>query len=137
MIDDAATFNREFPMQPGALVGVDPATGRVSPNAENPIGRVIRENNSLLSGPPRVLVGVDVGAGRDELTVAHSGFMRAPIPARTELEVIPADPPREMRLGWSVREEVGIGAFNPHGVERLQARRVTVPTFDLQSTNQT
>lgn len=37
-------------------------------------------------------------------------------PIRSELEVLPADVPREMKLGWVVYEEIGIAVTNARGV---------------------
>jgi hypothetical protein len=151
IIDDMASFEREFPLEPGSLVGVDPATGRLVPNSENPIGRVIRENLSLLSEPPiNIVAGVDIAMGGDHsaLTLArrrfpedadrafNQEFMGEPFPLRTELTVLEADPPSRRSIGFTVHERVGMGVVNPRSVERLQATRVNVPTFELQSNPQ-
>lgn len=152
IIDDMSSFQQEFPLLPGALVGVDQATGRLVPNSDHPIGRIIQDNLSLLSTPPRTLVGVDVAieGDRSEFTFARSPsrfdrafgqefrgeFPEYCIPARTELTVLEADPPARRSIGFTVQERIGIGAFNPRGLERLQATRVTVPEFELQSNPQ-
>ena len=67
MIDDMVSFNREFPLRVGDPIGIDPATGRVVPNSENPIGRVIHENLfrtelTVLEAdsPPRMPIGFTV-----------------------------------------------------------------------------
>jgi hypothetical protein len=38
------------------------------------------------------------------------------MPVRQDIEVIPADEPRQLKLGWVVSEEIGIGIVNPRGV---------------------
>ena len=38
------------------------------------------------------------------------------MPIRSDIEVIPADEPRQLKLGWVVSEEIGIGIVNPRGV---------------------
>ncbi len=37
-------------------------------------------------------------------------------PFRQDIEVIAADKPRELKLGWKVTESIGIGWVNPRGV---------------------
>mgnify|MGYP005738656521 CR=1 FL=1 len=41
------------------------------------------------------------------------------IPVRTELTVLSADDPKARTIGFSVFENLGIGAFNPRGLTRL------------------
>lgn len=41
------------------------------------------------------------------------------IPVRTELTVLSADDPKARTIGFSVFENIGIGAFNPKGLARL------------------
>ena len=38
------------------------------------------------------------------------------MPVRQDIEVIPADEPKQLKLGWVVSEIVGIGIVNPRGV---------------------
>lgn len=45
------------------------------------------------------------------------------IPVRTELTVLSADDPRARTIGFSVFENLGIGAFNPKALVRLQITR--------------
>lgn len=45
------------------------------------------------------------------------------IPVRTELTVISADNPEERTIGFSMFENLGIGAFNPKGLVRLIVAR--------------
>lgn len=45
------------------------------------------------------------------------------IPVRTELTVISADNPEERTIGFSLFENLGIGAFNPRGLVRLIVAR--------------
>ncbi len=44
-------------------------------------------------------------------------------PVRTELTVLSADDPKARTIGFSVFENVGIGAFNPRGLTRLVVTR--------------
>ena len=45
------------------------------------------------------------------------------IPVRTELTVLSADDPKNRTIGFSVFENLGIGAFNPRGLSRLSITR--------------
>lgn len=45
------------------------------------------------------------------------------IPVRTELTVLSADDPKARTIGFSVFENLGIGAFNPRGLARLTLTR--------------
>jgi len=45
------------------------------------------------------------------------------IPVRTELTVLSADDPKARTIGFSVFENLGIGAFNPRGLARLTVTR--------------
>jgi len=45
------------------------------------------------------------------------------IPVRTELTVLSADDPKARTIGFSVFENLGIGAFNPRGLTRLVVNR--------------
>ena len=45
------------------------------------------------------------------------------IPVRTELSVLSADDPKARTIGFSVFENLGIGAFNPRGLTRLVVNR--------------
>jgi len=45
------------------------------------------------------------------------------IPVRTELTVLSADDPKARTIGFSVFENLGIGAYNPRGLARLQITR--------------
>lgn len=45
------------------------------------------------------------------------------IPVRTELTVLSADDPKARTIGFSVFENLGIGAFNPRGLCRLVVQR--------------
>lgn len=38
------------------------------------------------------------------------------IPILTEMEVLPADQPKNFTLGWTVKENIGIGVFNTRGI---------------------
>lgn len=45
------------------------------------------------------------------------------IPVRTELTVLSADDPKARTIGFSIFENLGIGAFNPRGLARLTISR--------------
>ena len=45
------------------------------------------------------------------------------IPVRTELTVLSADDPKARTIGFSVFEQIGIGAYNPRGLTRLLITR--------------
>ena len=45
------------------------------------------------------------------------------IPVRTELTVLSADDPKARTIGFSVFENLGIGAYNPKGLSRLTISR--------------
>lgn len=45
------------------------------------------------------------------------------MPVRTELTVLSADDPRRREIGFSVFEEIGIGAFNPRGLSLISIVR--------------
>ena len=45
------------------------------------------------------------------------------IPVRTELTVLSADDPKARTIGFSIFENIGIGAFNPKGLARLMITR--------------
>lgn len=38
------------------------------------------------------------------------------LPIRQDIEVLPADEPRQLKLGWVVNEIIGVGIVNPRGV---------------------
>ena len=40
------------------------------------------------------------------------------MPIRQDIEVLPADEPKQLKLGWVVSEIIGIGIVNPRGVSR-------------------
>jgi hypothetical protein len=40
------------------------------------------------------------------------------MPIRQDIEVLPADEPKQLKLGWVVSEEIGIGIVNPRGVAK-------------------
>jgi hypothetical protein len=45
------------------------------------------------------------------------------IPVRTELTVLSADDPKARRIGFSVFENLGIGAHNPLAITRVRIAR--------------
>ena len=40
------------------------------------------------------------------------------MPIRQDIEVLQADEPKQLKLGWVVSEEIGIGIVNPRGVAK-------------------
>lgn len=61
-----------------------------------------------------ILVSKIVPAGT-VYAVADPEFVGV-MPVRQDIEVIPADEPKQLKLGWVVSEEIGIGIANPRGV---------------------
>ncbi len=49
------------------------------------------------------------------------------MPVRQDIEVLPADEPKQLKLGWVVNEIIGIGIVNPRGVSAGR-KSVTVDT---------
>ena len=45
------------------------------------------------------------------------------IPVRTELTVLSADDPKRRMIGFSIFENLGLGAYNPRGLARLTVTR--------------
>lgn len=41
------------------------------------------------------------------------------IPERIELQVMPADDEQQRRIGWYVRETIGVGVYNSSGLSNL------------------
>jgi len=62
-----------------------------------------------------------VPAGTVYVTCEPEHFGR--IPVRTELTVLSADDPKARTIGFSVFENIGLGAFNPRGLTRLTITR--------------
>ena len=52
---------------------------------------------------------------------ADPGFVGV-MPVRQDIEVLPADEPKQLKLGWVVSEIVGIGIVNPRGVAKGAVR---------------
>lgn len=61
-----------------------------------------------------IIVSKIVPAGRAFAT-AEPEFVGV-MPVRQDIEVLPADEPKQLKLGWVVSEIVGIGIVNPRGV---------------------
>lgn len=40
------------------------------------------------------------------------------LPVRQDVEVLPADEPRQLKLGWVVNEIIGLGILNPRGTAK-------------------
>lgn len=40
------------------------------------------------------------------------------MPVRQDIEVLPADEPKQLKLGWVVSEEIGLAVLNPRGVAK-------------------
>lgn len=69
----------------------------------------------------QIVVSRLVPAGTVYLCCEPEHFGR--IPVRTELTVLSADDPRARTIGFSIFENLGIGAFNPRGLARLTVTR--------------
>lgn len=61
-----------------------------------------------------IIVSKIVPAGRAFAT-AEPEFVGV-MPIRQDIEVLPADEPKQLKLGWVVSEIIGIGIVNPRGV---------------------
>lgn len=61
-----------------------------------------------------IIVSKIVPAGTS-FAVADPEFVGV-MPVRQDIEVLPADEPKQLKLGWVVSEIVGIGIVNPRGV---------------------
>jgi len=143
---------------PGTPVGIDPTSGGLTMNGDNPVGFVVS------SSPPSGLIGIfdpsqmsieapstfanpeapqpNLSVDMIEATVREiqESFDRqifqdleasmAATPLRSELTVMGADEPHRLPLGWTVTENIGIGVVNPRAI---QAQRVTVPEFEIIS----
>lgn len=60
-----------------------------------------------------IVVSKVVPAGRG-FAVADPEFVGV-MPVRQDIEVLPADEPKQLKLGWVVNEIIGIGIVNPRG----------------------
>lgn len=69
----------------------------------------------------QVITSRIVPPGTVYVTCEPENFGR--IPVRTELTVLSADDPKRRTIGFSVFEQLGIGAFNPRGLSRLTVTR--------------
>jgi hypothetical protein len=49
--------------------------------------------------------------------VADADFV-GPMPIRQDIEVLPADEPKQLKLGWVVNEIIGIAVANARGVAK-------------------
>jgi HK97 family phage major capsid protein len=65
----------------------------------------------------RIIVSRVVAQGTVYVCAEPEFFGRMPV--RTELTVISADVPRERKIGFSVFENIGVGAYNPYSLQRL------------------
>lgn len=45
------------------------------------------------------------------------------MPIRQDVQVIPADKPELLRLGWVVYEEIGLAVVNPLAVAKIEINR--------------
>jgi len=61
-----------------------------------------------------IIVSKVVPAGR-AFACADPEFVGV-MPVRQDIEVLPADEPKQLKLGWVVNEIIGIGIVNPRGV---------------------
>jgi len=61
-----------------------------------------------------IIVSKVVPAGRG-FACADPEFVGV-MPVRQDIEVLPADEPKQLKLGWVVNEIIGIGIVNPRGV---------------------
>lgn len=59
---------------------------------------------------------------------ATSKFVGA-IPVRQNITVLPADNPRELRLGWVIHEEIGMVVINDQALSTVNLSFSNYPTF--------
>jgi hypothetical protein len=69
----------------------------------------------------QIIVSRLVPVGTVYVTCEPEFFGR--IPVRTELTVLSADDPKARTIGFSIFENLGLGAFNPRGLTRLTVTR--------------
>ncbi len=81
----------------------------------------------LKTGLQGVIYGAQVVTSRlvpvGTVYLACEPEMFGRIPVRTELTVLSADDPRRRMIGFSIFENLGIGAYNPRGLARLTVTR--------------
>ncbi len=84
------------------------------------------EEVSLIKRPDKVIQpGTPLYLNREGLLDVHrenwaedESFFGT-IPVRTEISVIPADPPGQRTIGWSMSEKIGVAAVSPNGGIRM------------------
>ena len=69
----------------------------------------------------KIVVSRVVPQGTVDLTCAPEVFGR--IPVRYDLTILSADNPKARTIGFSMFENLGFGAFNPYGAQRLKIVR--------------
>jgi len=131
------------PISPSALADAfaeverhDLRVGRIYMNATDyadirKFGRDIldiqSQGNLLNTGLQSILWGAKIITSR----IVPAGFVYiccepdtfGRMPVRTELTVISADDPKARTIGFSVFENLGIGAYNPRGLTRMVVQR--------------
>ena len=77
-----------------------------------------------------IIVSKVVPAGRG-FACADPEFVGV-MPVRQDIEVLPADEPKQLKLGWVVNEIIGIGVVNPRGVASgLVTDRITTGALNV------
>lgn len=116
--------------KPKLLVPGDPRFEEIS----RKIGVAIAENRIMSPGdlssvnniiePPvgPLLIDLDPDPG-----FCREWDAKFPIPLRSEIEVLSADSSKDRAIGWTVSEKIGIGAFNPRGVNSMKVELVPCP----------
>lgn len=56
---------------------------------------------------------------RDTIYVLAPGEFVGAIPVRQDITVLPADDPKNLRLGWVIYEELGIGVINDYALSKI------------------
>jgi len=56
----------------------------------------------------------NIAMAKDKVLSLKIGYI--PPSSRQDIEVLPADEPKQLKLGWVVSEIIGIGIVNPRGV---------------------
>ncbi len=88
----------------------------------NPVIKISDAQRIHLGIPPRgqknLIIYNEPHIVRDSSTEFMGVF-----PVRQNIQVLPADGARKLKLGWTVSETIGIGIINPSGISRMGISR--------------
>lgn len=87
----------------------------------------VTQKSLLATGLMANLWGADIIVSRvvpiGSIFVCTEEKFLAIIPQRIDITVLPADDPDNRLIGWSIFEQIGIGVWNPRGVEVINVTR--------------